>query len=46
MSHPAIVSREYGIPAVVGTAVATKVIKSGMKIRVDGTNGTVTILEE
>lgn len=45
MSHPAIVSREYGIPAVVGTAVATKVIKSGTRIRVDGTKGEVEILD-
>jgi len=45
MSHAAIVAREYGIPAVVGTGVATRRVKSGMKIRVDGSKGTVEILE-
>lgn len=36
LSHPMIVSREYGIPAVVGTGDATRKIKTGDKIRVDG----------
>jgi phosphohistidine swiveling domain-containing protein len=36
LSHPAIVAREYGIPAVVGTMDATKKIKTGDRIRVDG----------
>ncbi len=44
MSHAAIVSREYGVPAVVGTADATARIKTGDRLRVDGTAGTVTIL--
>ena len=44
MSHAAIVCREYGLPAVTGTAFATKSITTGMRIRVDGDNGTVTIL--
>jgi pyruvate, water dikinase len=44
MSHAAIVCREYGLPAVCGTAFATKAIKTGMRVRVDGDNGTVTIL--
>jgi pyruvate, water dikinase len=44
MSHAAIVCREYGLPAVTGTAFATKAIKTGMRIRVDGDNGTCTIL--
>ncbi len=43
MSHAAIVCREYGVPAVVGTGHATKIIKTGMMIRVDGTSGLVTI---
>jgi pyruvate,water dikinase len=43
-SHPAVLSREFGIPAVVGTSVATKRIRTGDRIRVDGTNGTVEIL--
>jgi pyruvate,water dikinase len=45
MSHAAIVSREYGLPAVVGTGRATKVIRTGDRIRVDGDTGVVTILE-
>jgi pyruvate,water dikinase len=45
MSHAAIVAREYGMPAVVGTGRATKRIVTGQRIRVDGDNGIVTILE-
>jgi pyruvate, water dikinase len=45
MSHAAIVCREYGLPAVTGTAFATKQIKTGMRVRVDGNNGVVTILD-
>jgi pyruvate,water dikinase len=44
MSHAAIVSREYGLPAVVGTGFGTKTIKNGQIVRVDGTKGTVTIV--
>jgi len=44
MSHAAIVCREYGMPAVVGTGRATSQIRTGQLIRVDGTNGVVTIL--
>lgn len=40
-SHPAIVSRELGLPCVVATKSATKVIKSGMMIVVDGNKGVV-----
>jgi pyruvate,water dikinase len=43
-SHAAIVSREVGIPAVVGTGVASKRIVDGSRIRVDGTAGEVTLL--
>jgi phosphohistidine swiveling domain-containing protein len=43
-SHPAVLSREFGIPAVVGTSVATHRIATGDRIRVDGTNGVVEIL--
>src|SRR5690606_30601153 len=46
MSHMAIVAREYGLPAVVGTGKATTRIKDGSRIRVDGGRGIVTILEE
>ena len=45
MSHAAIVAREYGLPAVVGTGSATRRIKNGQRLRVDGDRGTVTILD-
>jgi pyruvate,water dikinase len=44
MSHAAIVAREYGMPAVVGTGQATKRITTGQRLRVDGNRGIVTIL--
>ena len=45
MSHAAIVCREYGLPSVVGTGRATAQIRTGQMIRVDGSGGTVTLLE-
>lgn len=45
LSHGSIVAREYGIPAIMGTGYATKLIQSGQKITVDGTAGTITLLE-
>jgi len=45
LAHPAIVSREFGIPCVVGTMVGTKQIKNGQKVRINGNMGTVEILE-
>lgn len=45
MSHAAIVCREYGLPAVTGTGNASSKIKTGMRVRVDGNTGTVTILD-
>ena len=45
MCHAAIVAREYGLPAVVGAATATKTIKTGDRIRVDGDTGLVTFLD-
>jgi pyruvate,water dikinase len=45
MSHAAIVAREYGMPAVVGTGDATKRIRTGDKIAVDGDRGTVRVIE-
>jgi len=45
MSHAAIVAREYGLPAVVGTGQATHRIKTGQRLRVDGTRGIVRILD-
>jgi pyruvate,water dikinase len=44
MSHAAIVAREYGLPAVLGTGTATKRIKTGDRIRVDADSGVVEIL--
>jgi pyruvate,water dikinase len=46
MSHAAIVCREYGMPSVVGTGRATAQIRTGQMIRVDGSEGTVTLLTE
>jgi pyruvate,water dikinase len=43
LSHGSIVAREYGIPAVMGTGVATRRIQDGQTITVDGTAGTVTL---
>src|SRR5581483_76643 len=44
LSHPAVVSREFGIPAVVGTGIATERIKTGQRVRVNGAAGIVEIL--
>jgi pyruvate,water dikinase len=44
VSHPAVVAREFGIPAVVGTTNAGERIKTGDRIRVNGTTGVVEIL--
>jgi pyruvate,water dikinase len=46
LTHGTVVAREYGIPAVVGITDATKKIKTGQKIRVDGNTGMVIILED
>ncbi|NEK86875.1 PEP-utilizing protein mobile subunit [Blastococcus saxobsidens] len=46
MCHAAIVSREYGLPAVVGTGTGTTSIRTGQIVRVDGNTGTVTILSD
>ncbi len=45
LSHSSIVAREYGIPAVMATHIATRTIKSGQMITVDGLAGTVTFNE-
>ncbi len=44
-SHPVIVAREYGLPCVVGCIEATKKIKTGDRVRVDGDRGVVYILK-
>jgi pyruvate,water dikinase len=46
LSHGSIVAREYGIPAVLGTGLATRTITSGQIISIDGSAGTVTLHEE
>ncbi len=43
-AHPAVVSREFGIPAVVGTSNATERIRTGDRLRVNGSTGVVEIL--
>ncbi|HET9922007.1 MAG TPA: PEP-utilizing enzyme, partial [Ktedonobacteraceae bacterium] len=43
LSHGSIVAREYHIPAVLGTGVATERLSSGQRITVDGDTGTVTL---
>jgi len=45
MSHAAIVAREFGLPAVVGTGTATQKIRDGQRVRVDGGRGVVTLLD-
>jgi phosphohistidine swiveling domain-containing protein len=45
VSHPAVLAREYGIPAVVGTSSGTFRINTGDRLRVDGNTGIVEILE-
>jgi pyruvate,water dikinase len=45
LSHCAVVAREYGIPAVVGTDLATKVIRDGQMVEVDGNTGVVHLLD-
>lgn len=44
MTHGSVIAREYGLPAVVGVENATKLIKDGDRIRVNGTEGYVEIL--
>jgi len=44
LSHAAIVAREFGIPGIVGTRDATRVIPDGARVRVDGTTGEVQLL--
>ncbi|HYE68318.1 MAG TPA: phosphoenolpyruvate synthase [Anaerovoracaceae bacterium] len=44
MSHGAVITREYGLPAVVGVVNATKLIKDGQRIRVNGTEGYIELL--
>ena len=43
LSHCAVVAREYGVPCVTGTRIATRTIRDGARITVDGDTGMVTI---
>ena len=45
MTHGSVVAREYGIPAVVGVSRATERLQTGQRVRLDGSNGTVVVLE-
>ena len=45
MTHGSVVAREYGIPAVVGVDRATQRLKTGQRLRLDGTAGTIELLE-
>jgi phosphoenolpyruvate synthase/pyruvate phosphate dikinase len=45
MTHGAVIAREYGLPAVIGVEHATRLIKDGQRIRVNGTEGYVEIVE-
>lgn len=44
MTHGAVIAREYGLPAVVGVENATRMIKDGQRIRINGAEGYVEIL--
>lgn len=45
LSHGSVIAREYGLPAVVNVPHATRIIKTGQKIQIDGSEGTVRILQ-
>ena len=45
MTHGAVIAREYGLPAVVGVEHATRLIRDGQRIRVNGTDGSIEILD-
>lgn len=46
MTHGAVVAREYGIPAVVGVHQATSRLKTGQRVRINGSSGIITLLEK
>jgi pyruvate,water dikinase len=46
MTHGAVIAREYGLPAVVGVAQATSLIRDGQRIRVNGSDGYIQILTD
>ncbi|MEW8028766.1 MAG: PEP/pyruvate-binding domain-containing protein [Candidatus Thiodiazotropha sp.] len=46
LSHAAVISREYGIPAILGVADATRILKNGQKIKLNGEKGEIVVLKE
>lgn len=46
LSHCAVIAREYGIPAVVGTGTATSTLYDGQRVRIDGSRGIIHLLEK
>jgi pyruvate,water dikinase len=46
MTHGAVVAREYGLPAVVGVHEATRRLRTGQRVRVDGSSGHVLVLDK
>jgi len=44
MTHGSVVTREYGIPAVVGVHEATRRLRTGMRVRIDGSSGEIQVL--
>ncbi len=44
LTHGSVVAREYGIPAVVGVSQATTRIRTGQRLRVDGSTGRIEFL--
>ena len=46
MTHGSVVAREYGIPAVVGVHDATRRLATGQHVRLDGTNGTIEVIDD
>jgi len=46
MTHGSVVAREYGIPAVVGVHDATGRLTTGQYVRLDGTSGTIEIIDD
>jgi len=45
LSHGSVVAREYGVPAVVNVGPATRLLRTGQRIRVDGLRGEVIVLD-
>jgi pyruvate,water dikinase len=45
ISHGSVIAREHGLPCVVNTGVGTKFFQNGDMIRLNGDDGTVTLLE-